>query len=333
LRQRNIKMSKILTGIQSTGTPHLGNLLGAILPAIALSNKPENESFLFIADLHSITQIKDGETLRKNTYSTAVAWLACGLDVSKVIFYRQSDVPQTAELSWYLSCFFPFQRLTLAHSFKDKADRLEDVNAGLFSYPMLMAADILLYDAEFVPVGKDQLQHVEITRDVAARFNHQMGETFVLPESYIQEDTKYVPGTNGGKMSKSANNIINIFLDDKALRKQIMSIESDSTPLEAPENTETCNVFAIYKLLADEKQLQEMIVNYANANGDYGYGHAKQALFELITAKFKTERAKYNYYMNNLNEVDVLLKTGAEKAGKIANGVLGRVRVKLGFNI
>ena len=206
-------MSKILTGVQSTGTPHLGNLLGAILPAIELSNKPENESFLFIADLHSITQIKDGETLRKNTYSTAAAWLACGLDVNKVIFYRQSDVPQTAELSWYLSCFFPFQRLTLAHSFKDKSDRLDDVNAGLFSYPMLMAADILLYDAQFVPVGKDQLQHIEITRDVAARFNHQMGETFVLPEPSIREDSKYIPGTNGGKMSKSANNIINIFID------------------------------------------------------------------------------------------------------------------------
>ena len=238
-------MAKILTGVQSTGTPHLGNLLGAILPAIELSNKLENESFLFIADLHSITQIKEGETLRKNTYSTAAAWLACGLNVNKVVFYRQSDVPQTAELSWYLSCFFPYQRLTLAHSFKDKSDRLEDVNAGLFSYPMLMAADILLYDAALVPVGKDQLQHIEITRDVAARFNHQMGETFVLPEPYIQEDTKYVPGTNGGKMSKSANNTINIFLDDKALRKQIMNIESDSTPLEAPKNTETCNVFAL----------------------------------------------------------------------------------------
>jgi tryptophanyl-tRNA synthetase len=325
-------MSKILTGVQSTGTPHLGNLLGAILPAIELSNKPENESFLFIADLHSITQIKDGETLRKNTYSTAAAWLACGLDVNKVIFYRQSDVPQTAELSWYLSCFFPFQRLTLAHSFKDKSDRLEDVNAGLFSYPMLMAADILLYDAQFVPVGKDQLQHIEITRDVAARFNHQMGETFVLPEPYIQEDSKYVPGTNGGKMSKSANNIINIFLDDKALRKQIMGIESDSTPLEAPKNTETCKVFAIYKLLANENQVQAMMVNYANATGDYGYGHAKQALFELITERFKTEREKYNYYMTHLDEVDALLKMGAEKAGAIANGVLGRVREKLGFS-
>ena len=326
-------MSKILTGVQSTGTPHLGNLLGAILPAIELSNKPENESFLFIADLHSITQIKDGETLRKNTYSTAAAWLACGLDVNKVIFYRQSDVPQTAELSWYLSCFFPFQRLTLAHSFKDKSDRLDDVNAGLFSYPMLMAADILLYDAQFVPVGKDQLQHIEITRDVAARFNHQMGETFVLPEPYIQEDSKYIPGTNGGKMSKSANNIINIFLDDKALRKQIMGIESDSTPLEAPKNTATCKVFAIYKLLANENQVQAMMVNYANATGDYGYGHAKQALFELITERFKTEREKYNYYITHLDEIDALLKMGAEKAGAIANGVLGRVREKLGFSL
>jgi tryptophanyl-tRNA synthetase len=325
-------MSKILTGIQSTGTPHLGNLLGAIIPAIELSNKPENESFLFIADLHSITQIKDGETLRANTYSTAAAWLACGLNVNKVIFYRQSDVPQTAELAWYLSCFFPYQRLTLAHSFKDKSDRLEDVNAGLFSYPMLMAADILLYDAQFVPVGKDQLQHIEITRDVAARFNHQMGETFVLPESYIQEDTKYVPGTNGGKMSKSANNIINIFLDDKALRKQIMSIESDSTPLEDPKNPDTCNIFAIYKLLANESQIQKLRENYANANADFGYGHAKQELFELIIDKFKTEREKYNYYMSNLAEIDQELFRGAEKAAAIANGVLKRVRQKLGFS-
>jgi len=322
-------MAKILTGIQSTGTPHLGNLLGAIIPAIELSNNPENESFLFIADLHSITQIKDGKTLRENTYSTAAAWLACGLDVNKVVFYRQSDVPQTAELSWYLSCFFPFQRLTLAHSFKDKADRLEDVNAGLFSYPMLMAADILLYDAQYVPVGKDQLQHLEITRDVASRFNHQMGETFVIPEAKIQKDSMLVPGTNGGKMSKSANNIINIFLDDKVLRKQVMSIETDSTPLQAPKNPDTCNAFAIYSLLATQEQIAAMRTNYLG--GNYGYGHAKQALFELIVEKFKTEREKYNYYMNNLAEVDALLKTGAEKAGIVASGVLARVREKLGF--
>lgn len=322
-------MARILTGIQSTGTPHLGNLLGAIIPAIEMANKPENESFLFIADLHSITQIKDGELLRANTYSVAATWLACGLDINKVIFYRQSDVPQTAELSWHLSCFFPFQRLTLAHSFKDKADRLEDVNAGLFTYPMLMAADILLYDANFVPVGKDQLQHIEITRDVAARFNHQMGETFVLPEPITSEETKIVPGIDGEKMSKSRNNTINIFVEDKPLRKQVMSIETDSTPLEEPKNPDTCNVFAIYKLLASPEQVEAMKANYLG--GNYGYGHAKQALFELIVEKFKREREKYNYYMANLPEVDALLKAGATKAATVANGVLGKVRTKLGY--
>ncbi|VXC09069.1 Tryptophan--tRNA ligase [Flavobacterium sp. 9AF] len=322
-------MSKILTGVQSTGTPHLGNLLGAILPAIEMANNPANEPFLFIADLHSITQIKDGKTLRANTYSTAAAWLACGLDTNKVVFYRQSDVPQTAELSWYLSCFFPFQRLTLAHSFKDKADRLEDVNAGLFTYPMLMAADILLYDAEVVPVGKDQLQHLEITRDVASRFNHQMGETFVLPDAKIDDNTMLIPGTDGHKMSKSRNNTINIFLDDKALRKQIMSIQTDSTPLEEPKNPDTCNCFALYKLLATPEQTEVMRANYLG--GNYGYGHAKQALFDLIVEKFATVREKYNYYINNLDEVDALLKEGAAKASVVANGVLGRVREKLGY--
>lgn len=322
-------MSRILTGIQATGTPHLGNLLGAILPAIEMANQPENTSFLFIADLHSITQIKDGPSLRQNTYSVAATWLACGLDISKVIFYRQSDVPQTAELSWYLSCFFPFQRLTLAHSFKDKADRLEDVNAGLFTYPMLMAADILLYDAEIVPVGKDQLQHLEITRDVASRFNHQMGETFVLPDAKIQEETMYIPGTDGHKMSKSRGNIINIFLDDKALRKQIMSIETDSKPLEERKDPETCKVFAIYKLLAQPAEVDAMTQNYLA--GNYGYGHAKQALFELILERFQTEREKYHYYMNNLQEVDRALSEGAQKASSVADSVLKRVRQQLGF--
>ncbi|WP_322551218.1 tryptophan--tRNA ligase [Flavobacterium psychraquaticum] len=322
-------MAKILTGVQSTGTPHLGNLLGAIIPAIEMANNPDNESFLFIADLHSITQIKNGTELRNNTYSVAAAWLACGLDTKRVVFYRQSDVPQTTELSWYLSCFFPFQRLTLAHSFKDKSDRLDDVNAGLFSYPMLMAADILLYDAEFVPVGKDQLQHLEITRDVAARFNHQMGETFVLPEAKIDSEIMIVPGTNGGKMSKSANNFINIFLDDKALRKQIMGIETDSTPLEEPKNPDTCNCFTLYRLLATPAQTEEMRANYLA--GNYGYGHAKQALFEVIVEKFATVREKYNYYSTNLEEVDKLLLEGAAKASVVADGVLKKVRVKLGY--
>ncbi len=322
-------MAKILTGVQSTGTPHLGNLLGAIIPAIQMANDPANESFLFIADLHSITQIKNGTELKTNTYSTAAAWLACGLNTDKVVFYRQSDVPQTAELSWYLSCFFPFQRLTLAHSFKDKADRLEDVNAGLFTYPMLMAADILLYDAQIVPVGKDQMQHLEITRDVASRFNHQMGETFVLPEGKTSEDTMLIPGTDGQKMSKSRNNFINIFLDDKALLKQIKSIETDSTPLEAPKNPDTCNVFGLYKLLGSESEIADLKTKYLA--GNFGFGHAKQALFDLITEKFKTEREKYNYYINNLEEVDKLLLEGATKAGKVADGVLKRVREKLGF--
>ena len=322
-------MAKILTGVQSTGTPHLGNLLGAIIPAIELANNPANESFLFIADLHSITQIKNGTELKENTYSTAAAWLACGLDTNKVVFYRQSDVPQTAELSWYLSCFFPFQRLTLAHSFKDKADRLEDVNAGLFTYPMLMAADILLYDAEIVPVGKDQMQHIEITRDVASRFNHQMGETFVLPEGKTSEDTMLIPGTDGQKMSKSRNNFINIFLDDKALLKQIKGIETDSTPLEEPKNPDTCNVFGLYKLLGSEEEIAQLKAKYVA--GNYGFGHAKQALYDLIAKKFKTEREKYNYYINNLEEVDKLLFEGAAKAGNVADGVLKRVRQKLGF--
>ncbi len=324
-------MAKILTGVQSTGTPHLGNLLGAIIPAIELSNKPENDSFLFIADLHSMTQIKDGAQLRANTLSTAATWLACGVNIEKTTFYRQSDVPETAELSWYLSCFFPFQRLTLAHSFKDKSDRLDDVNAGLFSYPMLMAADILLYDAEFVPVGKDQLQHIEITRDVAARFNHQMGETFVLPESYLQENTKYVPGTNGGKMSKSANNFINIFLADKALRKQVMSIETDSTALEDPKDTETCKIFAIYQLLGTDDQIAALREKYKNPNQDFGWGHAKQELFELILSKFEKERTLYNYYMEHPEEVEEALLKGAAKAQAVAKGVLSRVREKLGY--
>lgn len=322
-------MSRILTGVQSTGTPHLGNLLGAIIPAIQMANDPTNEAFLFIADMHSLTQIKDGKELRANTYSTAATWLACGLDINSAVFYRQSDIPQVAELSWYLSCFFPYQRLTLAHSFKDKADRLSDVNSGLFTYPMLMAADILLYDAEIVPVGKDQLQHLEMARDVANRFNNAVGETLVPPVAKINEETKLIPGIDGQKMSKSRNNFINIFLADKKLRKQVMGIQTDSTPLEEPKNPDTDNVFALYKLMASEDQIVAMRANYEG--GNYGYGHAKQALYELIITKFADERAKYNHYMNNLHEIDAALAIGAEKARKVAKDVLKRVRKKIGY--
>ncbi|WP_075340436.1 tryptophan--tRNA ligase [Tenacibaculum agarivorans] len=322
-------MSRILTGVQSTGTPHLGNLLGAILPAIEMANQPENESFLFIADMHSLTQIKDGNLLRENTYSTAATWLACGIDINKTVFYRQSDIPEVTELTWYLNCYFPYQRLTLAHSFKDKADRLEDVNAGLFTYPMLMAADILLYDAEIVPVGKDQLQHLEMTRDVANRLNNVVGETLVPPQAKIQEHTQLVPGVDGEKMSKSRDNVINIFLPDKKLRKQVMKIQTDSTPLEDPKDPDTDNVFALYKLLATEEQIAEMRANYEG--GNYGYGHAKQALYELIIDKFADIRAKYNHYMENKNEIDEALAIGAEKARKVAQDVLQRVRTKVGY--
>jgi tryptophanyl-tRNA synthetase len=322
-------MARILTGIQSTGTPHLGNILGAIVPAIKMSSNANNESFLFIADMHSLTQIKDAKMLSYNTYSTAATWLAFGLDIDKTVFYRQSDVPQVTELSWYLSCFFPYQRLTLAHSFKDKAERLEDVNAGLFTYPMLMAADILLYDAEIIPVGKDQLQHIEMARDVASRFHAKLGETFVLPEADVQKDMMLILGTDGEKMSKSKGNIIDIFLPEKKLRKQIMTIKTNSTPLQDPKDWKTCNCFALYSLLASNSEIETMKANYEN--GNYGYGHAKQALFELIISKFSNQRERYNYFMENLNEIDKALTIGAKKAKVVANDVLNRVRNKVGY--
>ena len=321
-------MSRILTGIQSTGTPHLGNILGAIIPAIQQS-KASNDSYLFIADLHSMTQIKDGELLKENTYATAAAWLAFGLDHNKTVFYKQSDVAITTELAWILSTYFPYQRLKLAHSFKDKSNDLKDVNVGLFTYPMLMAADILLYDANYVPVGKDQLQHLEITRDVAIKFNNKHGKTFVIPEAKVNESTKYVTGTNGEKMSKSKGNIIDIFLSEKQLKKQIMSIQTDSTPLEDPKEFQNCNVFKIFKLIADENQTNEMKNKYQN--GGYGYGHAKTDLLNLILEKYKDNRSKFDYLISNKKEIDLILSEGSKKAEITATQVIKRVKTKLGF--
>ena len=322
-------MSRILTGIQSTGTPHLGNILGAIIPALKLANEAENESFLFIADMHSLTQIKDSAQLKENTYATAATWLAFGLDTNKTVFYRQSDVPQVSELMWYLLCLYPFNRLSLAHSFKDKADRMDDVNGGLFTYPILMAADILLYDATIVPVGKDQKQHLEMTRDVANRFNLKYGETFILPEEKIEEDTMLVPGTDGEKISKSRGNYIDVLLPEKALRTQIMSIVSDSTPLEDPKDPSTCATFALYKLIANESETDQMRKNYLA--GNYGYGHAKQALFELILTKFAVSREKFSALMADKSQIDTALSIGAEKAKLVADEVLKRVRTKVGY--
>jgi tryptophanyl-tRNA synthetase len=322
-------MARILTGIQSTGTPHLGNLLGAIIPAIELSKNKKNESLFFIADLHSFTTIRDAVQLRENTYATAAAWLAFGFDTERNIFYRQSDVTEVTELTWYLNCFSPFQRLQLAHSFKDKSDKLSDVNAGLFIYPVLMAADILLYDANIVPVGKDQVQHLEITRDIASRFNHKYPNSFVLPETKVDERVMIVPGTDGQKMSKSYNNFIDIFLPDKKLRKQIMEITTDSTPMEDKKDAEVCNIYKIYKLLSTEEQATALFEKYAA--GNYGYGHAKQELFELICENFSAERAQFNHLIENKEIIDLELKKGAVKAKVIAKEVLQRIRKNIGY--
>ena len=322
-------MAKILTGVQSTGTPHLGNLLGAIIPSIKMANKSNEESYFFIANLHSLTQIKDAKVLQDNTFSTAAAWLAFGLDTNKACFFRQSDVSEVTELAWHLSCFFPYQRLTLAHSFKDKSDNLKDVNAGLFSYPMLMAADILIYDANIVPVGKDQLQHLEITRDVAARFNNQMGETLVIPEPKLQEESKYVIGTDGEKMRKSKGNTIDIFLSDEKLKKQIMKIQTQSLSIEDKKNPNECNVYNIYSLIASKEKKEVLKTRYTT--GGLGYGEAKEILFNEILERFQKERDLYNTYHSNKSKVESVLQDGAKKARKQAQIVLKRVRSKVGF--
>ena len=322
-------MAKILTGIQSTGTPHLGNILGAIIPAVKMANSSNEESYLFIANMHSLTQIKDQNILKENTFLTAATWLAFDLDSKKSCFFRQSDVPEVTELAWYLSCFFPYQRLRLAHSFKDKSDNLKDVNSGLFSYPMLMSADILIYDANIVPVGKDQLQHLEMTRDVASRFNNLMGETFVIPEAKVQDDTNYIIGTDGEKMSKSKSNIIDIFLDDKKLRKQIMKIQTQSLSVEEAKNPDQCNVFKLFKVIASEDEVKKLHLRYTK--GGIGYGEAKELLYDEILNRFSVNREKFFELTNNRDRVEELLLEGAIKARKQAQNVLKRVRSRVGY--
>ena len=322
-------MAKILTGIQSTGTPHLGNILGAIIPAIDMANSSNEESYLFIANMHSLTQIKDINVLNENTFSTAATWLSFGLDPNKSCFFRQSDVPEVTELAWYLSCFFPYQRLKLAHTFKDKSDNLKDVNSGLFSYPMLMSADILMYDANIVPVGKDQLQHLEMTRDVASRFNNLMGETFIIPEAKVQDDTNYIIGTDGEKMSKSKSNIIDIFLDDKKLRKQIMKIQTQSLSVEEAKNPDQCNVFKLFKIIASDDEVKKLHLRYTK--GGIGYGEAKELLYHEILNRFSINREKFFELTNNRGRVEELLLEGAIKARKQAQNVLKRVRSRVGY--
>ena len=322
-------MTRILTGIQSSGKPHLGNLLGAILPAIEMSKHPNTESLFFIADMHSLITIKDTAVLRENTYSVAAAWLACGLDTKTCIFYRQSDLSMVCELAWIFNCLTPFPMLANAHSFKDKSSRLADVNAGLFTYPVLMAADILLYNADIVPVGKDQLQHLEMTRDIATAFNGHYGETLVLPKARIDEQSMVIPGTDGQKMSKSYHNFIDIFLPEKELKKVVMSIVTDSTPLEEPKNADTCNVFKLYSLLGSGEQIKELRSKYEG--GNFGYGHAKQALLGLILEYFGEHRKIHSEIANDYTYLEEKLLEGAEKAKIIATEVLQNVREKIGF--
>lgn len=324
-------MARILTGIQSSGRQHLGNLLGAILPALELSKSEKEASFFFIADLHTLTSKKDPKEQIENAWFAAATWIACGLNTEKDLLYRQSDVTEVCELTWYLNTFAPFPMLQNAHSFKDKAENLSFVNAGLFTYPVLMAADILLYDTQKVPVGKDQKQHIEICRDIASAFNNQMGETFVLPEAIIREDVMTIPGTDGRKMSKSYGNYINIFEPEKSLKKTVMSIVTDSTPLEDPKNPDTCNVFALYKLLANNSQLEDLRTKYLA--GNFGYGHAKTSLYELILEKFAKERQAFFELEKNPIIVDEVLQKGEERAREVAIPVLNRVRKALGFRI
>ncbi len=323
-------MSRILTGITSNNIPHLGNILGAVIPAIELSKQSNNESFYFIADLHSLISQKDAKARIESVNAVAATWLAFDFDTEKNLLYRQSRIPEVCELTWYLNCFTPYPMLANSHSFKDKSDRLSDVNSGLFTYPVLMAADIILYDAEFVPVGKDQIQHLEITRDIASAFNNKyQQEIFVLPQVKIDENVMTIPGTDGQKMSKSYNNFINIFLPEKDLLKVVKTIITDATPLEEPKNPDTCNVFKLYSLLADANQIAEMRNNYIK--GGYGYGHAKTALYELILSKFERPRSRFNELMNNTELLEKELQIGEAKARKIAQEKLKQVRAVLGF--
>lgn len=327
-------MARILTGVQSTNIPHLGNILGAMQPAVELSQDPNNEAFLFIADLHSLTAVRDAEFLRNNTYAVASAYLALGFDIENNVFYRQSKVPEVTELTWYLNCFMSYSRLQLATSFKDKSDRLQDVNAGLFTYPVLMAADILLYDAEVVPVGKDQKQHLEITRSLAERINHLYGSgeansILVVPEISHRESTMMVPGTDGQKMSKSYGNFIDVLsTTDKQLKKQVNGIVSDSTPLEEPKDPNH-TVVQLYELVASEEEVAAMKEKLLA--GGYGWGHAKGDLYQALLRQFGEVREKYQHFMENKDEVDAKLAVGEAKAREIAAQTLDRVRSVLGY--
>lgn len=322
-------MSRVLTGIQSSGKPHLGNLLGAILPAIELADAQREPAFLFIADLHALTTIRDPQHLRNNTYDVAATWLAAGLDPERHVFFRQSDVPEVCELAWYLGCLTPYPMLANAHSFKEKSANLAEVSAGLFTYPVLMAADILIYQAELIPVGKDQKQHLEITRDIGGAFNRTYGEVFRLPEGIFREEVMVLPGIDGRKMSKSYGNTLDPLGDLNELHKRVRRIVTDSTPLEMPKNPDTCVVFKLYSVVAPVEAVEEMRQRYLS--GGYGYGQAKEALFEALVQRFEREREAFQHWRKDTAALEQILLAGAEKARVEAQKTLQRVREAVGL--
>lgn len=321
-------MKRVLTGIQPSGILHIGNYFGAIRNTIELSEKMD-ESVVFIADLHSLTVNPDPEDLRRRVRGVAVDFIACGLDPEKTIFFRQSDVPIVCELTWILNCVTSLGLLERAHSYKDKIAKGFVPNNGLFSYPVLMAADILLYHAHVVPVGKDQKQHLEITRDLAIRFNQTYGDVFTIPEPYINENVAVVPGTDGQKMSKSYNNTIEIFCDPKTAKKKIMSIQTDSKGLEEPKDPDSCNVFALYKLFATPEQQAELAAKYRA--GNFGYGHAKLALYDAYMNFFEPMRKRREELLADPASIDAALRKGAEKARERAEATMNAVRKAVGL--
>ena len=318
---------RILTGVQPSGIPHLGNYFGAMKQVCALQEK--GESFLFIADYHALTTSPDPKVLRQNVVNLALDFISCGVDLDKTVFFRQSDVPEVCELSWILGTVTPVGLLERAHSYKDKLAKGFAANTGLFTYPVLMAADILLYRSNLVPVGKDQKQHLEITRDVAIKFNNAYGDILTIPEGYIPENAAVVPGTDGQKMSKSYGNTIPIFGTEKEIKKAVMNIVTDCKGLEEKKDPDHCNVFALYKLFASPEELEEMRANYRG--GNYGYGHAKQALFEKLWAYFEPMRERRAELEKNPDYIWDVLREGGRKATQEAAKTMDRVRKAVGL--
>lgn len=327
----------ILTGVKPTGQPHIGNYLGAIRPAIGLSKQPEVKTFLFIADYHSLTSVYDAKVMRQMTYEVAATWLACGLDLKTTSFYRQSDIPEIFELNWILSCFTPKGLMNRAHAYKAKIQENQEqgkedidfgVNMGLYNYPILMAADILMFNAHEVPVGEDQVQHLEIARDIAQKVNRQYGEILRLPK-FVVQNMKLVPGLDGRKMSKSYDNHIPLFLESAKLRKLIMKIKTDSLPPEAPKDPSSSLIFDLFKEFASADQIAELKAHYERG---IGWGEAKEKLFQVMDHQLSGPRAEYNRWLDSKDEIDRLLKDGAGQARPLAQALIKKLRLAIGID-